>query len=131
MKIEEHQKAFDEHERNIRRCIDEGIVENQRNVSYNISQASIEIFSMYLLKLKLVPISINYDHRIFKNNAELEKKIPFDFPEKSRLLSLMRIIEERRMLLCYGKRKALKDVEEMIDCYNKLKALLGGYHDEK
>ena len=36
MKIEEHEKAYQEHLRNIEKIIDEGIEENQRNVGYNI-----------------------------------------------------------------------------------------------
>ncbi len=130
MKIEEHQKAVEEHERNIRRCVEESVNENQRNLGYNISQASIESFSIYLLKLKLVPVSVNYDHRIFKNSASIKSKISFDFPEKTKILELMRKIEEKRSLLCYGKRKPLKDVEEMINLHNELKNIIGETHEE-
>jgi hypothetical protein len=124
MKIEEHHKAFDEHERNIRRCIDEGIADNQRNLGYNISQASIELLSIYLLKLKLVTVSINFDHRIFKSSDAIKTKISFDFPEKSKILDVMKRVEEKRNILCYGKRKTIKEIEEMIKLYNDLKMLL-------
>jgi len=130
MKIEEHEKALEEHEKNIRRCIDEGLAENQRNIAYNASQAGIERLSIYLLKLKLVPVSINFDHRIFKNNAAVKNAFPFDFPEKAAILAAMKNIEEKRNILCYGKRKPAKECEEMLRLYNSLKELLGG-KDEK
>ena len=44
MKIEEHEKAYNENLENIKRIIDEGIVENQRNLGYNISQGSVELY---------------------------------------------------------------------------------------
>ena len=103
MRIEEHEKALGEHEKNIKRCIDEGIEENQRNVGYNASQASIEMLSIYLLKLKLVPVSVNFDHRIFKSSASVKSALSFDFPEKFRILDLMK----------------------KIDFYNELKDIIG------
>ena len=131
MKIEEHRKALDEHERNIRRCIDEGIEQNQRNLGYNVSQASIEIFSVYLLKLKVVQVSINFDHRMFKNSKSVKDFFNFDFPEKTKALDIMRKIEEKRNVLCYGKRKPFKEAKEMTDLLNELKELIGGDDHEK
>lgn len=130
MKIEEHRSALLEHERNITRCINEGAEENQRNLGYNVSQASIEMFSIHLLKLKLVHLSVNYDHRLFKNSVAVRASFPFDFPEKSRILGIMRQIEEKRNLLCYGKRKPLKEVQEMIMLYRRLAELIGENHEQ-
>ena len=130
MRLEEHRKAVEEHERNIGRCIDDGMEKNQRNLGYNVSQASIEMLSIYLLKLKLVQISVNFDHRIFKHSKSLKETLKFDFPEKTRILDIMRKIEEKRNVLCYGKRKTEKDVTEMLELYNKLKEILGETHEE-
>ncbi len=130
MRLEEHRKALEEHDRNIRRCIDDGIEENQRNLGYNISQAGIEMLSIYLLKLKLVQVSVNFDHRIFKNSKYLKEALPFNFPEKTKILDLMRKIEEKRSLLCYGKRKPEKEATEMLALYDKLKEILGEPHEE-
>ena len=125
MKIEEHRKAVEEHDRNIRRCIDDGIEKNQRNLGYNISQSSIERLSMYLLKLKVVEVSVNFDHRTFKHSKSLKERLPFDFPKKIKILDIMRKIEEKRSTLCYGKRKPEKEVTEMLGLYDKLKEILG------
>lgn len=130
MKIDEHRKAVEEHERNIKRCIDDGIEKNQRNLGYNASQSSIEMLSIYLLKLKLVEVSVNFDHRIFKHARSLKDKLPFDFPEKTKILDIMKKIEEKRSTLCYGRRKPEKDVIEMLELYDKLKEILGEQHEE-
>lgn len=130
MRIEEHKNALEEHERNIRRCIDDGIEKNQRNLGYNVSQASIEMLSVYLLKLRVVQVSINFDHRIFKHSKSLKEKMPFDFPEKTKILGTMRKIEEKRVVLCYGKRKPEKEVSDMLVLYDKLKEIIGEAHEE-
>ena len=48
MKIEEHEKSYKEHINNLNRLIEEGIEENQRNIGYNLSQGSVELFAIYL-----------------------------------------------------------------------------------
>lgn len=131
MRLEEHRKALDEHDRHIRRCIDDGVEENQRNLGYNVSQASIEMLSIYMLKLRIVQVSVNFDHRIFKNSAYLREALPFDFPEKTKILDIMRKIEEKRNALCYGKRKPKKDVIETLELYDKIKEILGESHEEQ
>ena len=130
MKIEEHEKAVEEHDRNIKRCIDDGIEKNQRNLGYNISQSSIERLSMHLLRLKIVQVSINFDHRIFKHSKSVKEKLSLDFPEKTKILDIMRKIEEKRSVLCYGRRKPEKEVIEMLNLYDKLKKILGDQHEE-
>ncbi len=130
MRIEGHKAALEEHERTIRRCIDDGIEKNQRNLGYNVSQASIEMLSIYLLKLKLVQVSVNFDHRIFKHSKSLKDKLPFDFPEKTKILDIMRKIGEKRSVLCYGRRKPEKEAAEILELYNKLKEILGETHEE-
>ncbi|MBI4170291.1 MAG: hypothetical protein HY514_01245 [Candidatus Aenigmarchaeota archaeon] len=53
--------------------------ENQRNLGYNVSQADIEMLSIYLLKLRLVPVSVNFDHRVFKSPKATNAVLPFEF----------------------------------------------------
>ena len=54
MKIEDHEKSYNEHRSNLKRLIEEGIENNQRNISYNISHGSVELFSIFLHKLHLI-----------------------------------------------------------------------------
>ena len=125
MKIEEHEKAYREHLKNIERAIEEGIEENQRNIAFNISQGSVELFSIYLHKLNLLQGSGDqFDHRIFKSKKLILKKIPSDFPEKKKVLELMKLIEDERIALCYGNRKPKERIESVINYFNKLRELI-------
>ena len=103
MKVEEHEKAYEEHKKNIDRSLEGGLEENQRNIGYNISQGSVELFVIFLHKLHLIEGSGDqFDHRIFKSKNLIEKKLPLEFPVKKRILDLMKEIEEERIALCYG-----------------------------
>ena len=125
MKIEEHEKAYEEHKRNIERFIEEGIEENQRNVAFNISQASVELFSIFLHKLHLIQGSGDQlDHRIFKSTNLISRKIPADFPSKKKILELMKKIEEDRIALCYGSRKPKERIEKVILAFNELRNII-------
>ncbi|MEK6935294.1 MAG: hypothetical protein AABW67_00745 [Nanoarchaeota archaeon] len=132
MKIEEHDKAYEEHIKNINRIIEEGVEENQRNIGYNVSQASIELFSIFLHKLNLIQSSgEQFDHRTFKSNELIEKKIPPEFAEKERIIKLMREIELDRNVICYGKRKPKDKIEKMIKCFNELRTIINSQLKEQ
>jgi len=124
MNIEEHISAFEEHERKLKDCIEEGIEKNQRNIAYNASQGSVELFSIYMHRLNLTTPGEKYDHRTFKKKSETERRIPKDFPKREKILELMKIIEENRMILCYGKRKPYDDIKEVIEAFTELKKII-------
>jgi len=125
MKIEEHEKAYKEHLENLNKSIDEGIKENQRNIGYNISQGSVELFAIYLHKLRLLQSSGDqFDHRVFKNKALIEKKISFEFLNKKKVLDLMEGIELERNAICYGTRKPEKRIKEAIAKFQELRKLI-------
>ncbi|MBS3071953.1 hypothetical protein J4408_03105 [Candidatus Pacearchaeota archaeon] len=125
MKVEEHEKAYEEHKKNIDRAIEEGIENNQRNIGYNISQGSAELFAIFLHKLhKIQGSGDQIDHRIFKSDSLIKKKIPFDFPSKKEILDLMREIEEERNALCYGSRKPKERIEKAIKSFNALREVI-------
>lgn len=125
MKVEEHEESYREHLDNLKKAIEEGIKENQRNIAYNISQGSVELFVIYLHKLNLLQTSGDqFDHRIFKSNNLIEKKIPSDFSSKKRILELMRIIEEERNALCYGNRKPKERIEKAINSFQELRKII-------
>lgn len=125
MRIEEHEKAYEEHKRNIERAIEEGIEENQRNVGYNISQGSVELFAIFLHKSHLIQGSGDQlDHRIFKSERLIKNKIPVGFSLRKRILDLMRKIEEERIALCYGSRKTNERIEKAINAFNELRSII-------
>ena len=125
MKIEDHEKAYNEHKKNIDRLIEEGIEENQRNIAFNLSQGSVELFSIFLHKLhKIQGSGDQIDHRIFKNRNLINKKLPFNIPDKSKILSLLKTIEEERNALCYGSRKSKERIEKTIFAFNELRNII-------
>ena len=125
MKIEEHEKAYKEHLNNLNKLIEEGIEENQRNIGYNVSQGSVELFAIYLHKLHLLQTSGDqFDHRTFKNKFLIEKKIPPEFPDKNKILELMKDIETNRNLICYGKRKPQERIKKMINNFQQIRKLI-------
>lgn len=125
MKIEQHEEAFEEHLRNIERAIDEGIEKNQRNLGFNLSQGSVELFSIFLHKLNLIRGSGDQlDHRIFKSTNLISKKLPFDFPDRKKILALMNKIESQRIALCYGSRKIKFRIEETLKNFQDLRKLI-------
>ncbi len=125
MRLEEHDKAYQEHKRNIDRAIEEGIKENQRNIGYNISQGSVELFAIFLHKLYLLQGSGDqFDHRIFKSENLIKKKIPPEFPSRKEILRIMKLIEDERTPLCYGSRKPEERIEKFISYFNQLRKII-------
>ena len=125
MKIEQHEEAYKEHLNNLKRAIEEGLHENQRNISYNVSQGSVELFAIFLHKLNLIQGSgEQFDHRIFKNISLIKEKLPLQFPEKEKILKLMKDIETERSALCYGNRKPIDRIEKMIHSFNNLREII-------
>jgi len=122
MKIEEHDKALQEHINNLNKAIEEGNEENQRNIGYNVSQGSVELFAIYMHYLKLVEGSGDqWDHRTFKNKRKIEQKVPPEFLERDKIMELMENIERERNVICYGKRKPKPRIEKMIESFQELR----------
>ncbi len=125
MKIEQHEEAFKEHLKNINKAIDESLIENQRNIGFNVSQGSVELFALFLHKLHLIEGSGDqFDHRIFKNNDLINRKLPINFPSKNKILILMRDIELERIALCYGSRKPINRIEKALNNFQKLRKII-------
>lgn len=131
MKIEEHRKALEEHERKLKECIDEGLIKNQRNIGYNASQGSVELFSIYMHKLNLITTGEEFDHRIFKKTSKIDERIPVQFTNKEKIMEFMKTIEEKRNILCYGKRKSENEIKAVIGAFRKLKNLIGDTNEER
>ena len=127
MKIEEHEKAYKEHLDNLNSAIENGIEECQRNIGFNISQGSVELFAIYLHKLNLLAGSGDqFDHRVFKNSNLIKKKIPPEFPLRAEILKLMKLIEEERNALCYGARKSKKRIGDAVNYFQELRKIING-----
>ncbi len=125
MKLEEHTKALDEHIRNLNRFIEEGLLENQRNIGFNVSQGAVELFAIYIHSLHLIEGSGDqWDHRIFKSKKSVELKVPAVFAHREEILALMQAIELERNVLCYGKRQPEGRIQQMILSFQALRTLI-------
>ena len=65
-----------------------------------------------------------FDHRIFKSKTLAEKKTPIEFPNKNKILGLMRNIELERNVFCYGKRKPADKIQEVIKNFQNLRRII-------
>lgn len=125
MKIEEHEKAYEEHIKHIEKSIEEEIEDNQRNIGFNISQGAVELLSIYLHKLRVFQSSGDQlDHRIFKSPSLIKTKLPQDFPSKNVILAIIKSIEEERISLCYGNRKPKERIESALIKFQKLRKVI-------
>lgn len=125
MRIEQHEEAFKEHLKNINKAIDESLIENQRNIGFNVSQGSVELFALFLHKLHLIEGSGDqFDHRIFKNKDLINRKLPINFPSKNKILIIMKDIELERIALCYGSRKPVSRIEKTLNNFQKLRKII-------
>ena len=64
------------------------------------------------------------DHRIFKSK-EADTRVPKGFPNKTKIMDLMRKLEEKRNILCYGRSRPESEIKEVIMAYNELKDVTG------
>ncbi len=125
MRLEDHKKALDEHIRNLKKAIEEGIEENQRNIGYNTSQGSVELFAIFLHAQHVIEGSGDqWDHRTFKNERKIEQKVPLSFLDREKVLPLMKQIETDRNIICYGPRKPVARIEKMVTAFHELRRLV-------
>tara|TARA_Y100000310_G_scaffold280286_1_gene299906 strand:- start:6930 stop:7325 length:396 start_codon:yes stop_codon:yes gene_type:complete len=125
MKLEQHEDALQEHLNQLDRGIEEGVIESQRNIAFNISQGSVELVAIYLHKLNLIEGSGDQlDHRVFRSKNLIEKKLPSEFPKRAEILKIMKYIQDERNVLCYGSRKPETKVLELINSFRKLQKLI-------
>lgn len=122
---DEHITAIKEFEEDIKEKVNKGIIEKrQRIIEFSLTECAKNYFELYLHKKKLVDKGIDINHRWFSSKKIAYQKFPFEFPHKRELLSKMVNLEKKRNLLCYGKRKPRKDVEEAIKTFYELKNLI-------
>jgi len=113
--IEEHKKTIKEFEEDIHEKIRaKRLFERQKIIGFDVSEASTNLFELYLHKKNLATEGFSVNHRFFSSERRAEERFPFDFPKKSGILKTLVEIEELTTKLCYGKSKKLEDVEKAI-----------------
>ncbi len=126
MNIAKHLERLRESVEVIDESITKGIVKRQRNIGFNVSAASADMFEIFLHKNKLVDPGFVVKHEWFKSKNKIKEKFSFDFEDKEKILELMNSIEKRRDPLCYGTPRDEDFIGELIKEFNELKRIFKG-----
>ena len=123
--IEEHEKTvkelIDDIEKKIRLNL---VAKRQKIVGFSVSEASANLFAVFLHKNNLIPPGFNVNHLFFASEKRAQDAFPFEFKNKGEILSILVKIEMLRNRLCYGREKEVKEVNEAVSSLFKLKELL-------
>jgi len=122
---EEHKKAYQQFREDINEKIRANLlVERQKTVAFNASEASTHLLEYFLHRQNLISSGFKVNHHYFVSRKRAQRSLDFEFPQKEILLSLMVNQDEFRNLLCYGKEKKLELVQETINNLNKIKEII-------
>ncbi len=123
--LEDHKITIRELEKDINEKIRaKNLFERQKVVGFDVSEASTNLFELYLHKKNLITEGFNVNHRFFNSQKKAEERFPYDFPEKQKILSRMVEIEELTTKLCYGKSKKVEEVERAVKLFSELKDII-------
>ncbi|OGI15176.1 hypothetical protein A3K63_03540 [Candidatus Micrarchaeota archaeon RBG_16_49_10] len=122
---EEHLRAIREFEQDIEEKIKKGVIaERQRIIGFSLTECAKNYFELYLHKMKLVNEGMNINHRWFSSERMAMDKFPFDFPHKREILKRMVLLENKRNLLCYGKAKPKREIEDALKLFSEIKKII-------
>jgi hypothetical protein len=121
----EHRKIIKEFLDDIRDKMRSGLlVERQKILAFAASEAACHMISLLLHKKGLISPGFNVNHRFLSSEKSAREKFGFDFPEKERLIPLLVNQEKHRNILCYGRTKDKKVVEEAISNLFRIKEII-------
>lgn len=123
MKIEDHLRNINESLEVINESIQKGIQDRQRNIGFNTSVSGVEMFEVFLHKENLLHPSSILKHSWFSSQKIANEKLKFDFDDKNRIIDLLCKIEEKRNILCYGKKRPVSEIKTALKYFNELKNL--------
>jgi len=123
MKIEDHLRNIRESLEVIKESIQRGIEERQRSIGFHTSTASVEMLEVFLHKDNLLNPSSILKHEWFSSIRKAKEKLPYDFRDKEEIINLLINIENKRNLLCYGKKQPIEIIEDILNDFNNIKSL--------
>lgn len=126
MNAEAHRRAIRESIEEIEEAVKRGIEERQRTIGFHCSVAAADMLELYLHGQNMIDPGTTIKHDFFASLRIVNERIKLDFPNKTEIFSLMHRLEAERNLLCYGKPKARKELEDFILTFNKLRGIFEG-----
>src|SRR3989344_8146607 len=123
--IEEHEKTIKELIEDIEEKIRLNLVaKRQKIIGFAVSEASTNLFALFLHKNNLIEPGFNINHSFFAFEKKAENIFSYDFKNKSETIGNLVRIEQLRNRLCYGREKEAKEADEAISLLFKLKKIL-------
>ena len=124
--------ALEEHKRIVKELIDDInekirsdlIFERQKIIGFATSEASANIFAIFLHKKNLISPGFNVNHSSFASKKRAHDKFDFEFENKDTILDTLVKQEDLRNKLCYGRDKSKEVVRSAIDTLFKLKNII-------
>ncbi len=124
--LEIHKAHIKEHIQELTDAIAMGIEKRPATIGLHISACAIELLEIYLHKTGKISSGAMIKHEWFKAptaNQKIiplaERKLPVQFQDKEKILSLMYIIEEERNKLIYGK-PSIPTITTSLNAFQKL-----------
>lgn len=121
MKLENHLAKLNEHLAGLEWGIKQ---DNQSSIGFHASAGMVELLSIYLHRLKLIPGDVQLKHNWFSSENTIREKLNFDFPHKNTIIGLMLDIEEMRNPLCYGSPRPEEIIDAIIKDFHDLKEII-------
>jgi hypothetical protein len=106
-------------------CVDKGIETTQRTIGFHTSLGTVEMLELYLHTLGVFPVTYRLNHAWLKSQKKIREKIPYDFPEKERIIELAYYIEKNRDILCYGRAVGREKIMEQLEYFHELREIFG------
>ena len=121
MNVENHYLKLKESINEIERAIMEGIMNKQRTIGFHTSAAAADMYEIILHRMNLITAGFVVKHEWFASKNKIKDRLPYDFPAKKEVISLISAIETERNKLCYGKPRSEEEVVTVIELFNQLK----------
>ncbi|MFH1408936.1 MAG: hypothetical protein ABIH34_03445 [Nanoarchaeota archaeon] len=123
--LDEHKKILQEYLNDINEKLHANLlVERQKIMGFTTSEASTNMFAIFLHKMKLISPGFNVNHRFFSSSRQAEEHFPFSFPQKDTLFTYLIKQEELRNKLCYGRDKGEDMVKAAVENLFSLKRII-------
>lgn len=123
--VEEHRKGAKELLKDIDEKVRSDLIaERQKLIGFATSEVSCDLFAILLHKKNLITPGFNVNHRFFASEKSARERFAYNFPKKDELIPLLISQENYRTLLCYGKSKDRKIIEDAIKNMQRIKSIV-------
>jgi hypothetical protein len=123
MKPQSHRQRLKESLFKIEESIQGDLVLSQMTIGFHTSAAAANLLELYLHQQNFVDNTFRFQHNWMKSKNAMKEKLPFQFPRKEEVVSLLYTIEKNRDMLCYGAPQPEKQVVTQIEVFNHLKKI--------